>query len=525
MINPESKDIEPLLAMNLFGFNNRRYDNHILYARDIGYSLAELSHLSLRIINSGNNNDVLFGEAYNLSYSDIYDFSSKKQGLKQFMIDLNIPHIELEYPWDEPLAEEFWPKVVEYCANDVMATEKVFQARKQDFVARQILASLSGLSVNSTTQQHTAKIIFGSEKKPQGVFVYTNLAEKFPGYKFEGKASTYRGEVTGEGGYVYAEPGIYENVALLDVASMHPTSIEILNLFGPYTEKYSQLKEARMAIKRKDYDKARTLLDGKLAPYLDDDEETEDLSYALKIVINIVYGLTSARFPNAFRDNRNKDNIVAKRGALFMIDLKHAVQEQGFIVAHIKTDSIKIPEATPEIIQFVIEFGKKYGYDFEHEITYDWLCLVNDAVYIARSGDKWTPIGAQFQHPYVYKTLFTHEELEFKDYCEARNVVQGRMYLDFSGTEEVSNMVHVGRTGSFVPVMDGGILWRVKDDKKYAVTGTKNHFWITREMAENRLERNELNIDMSYFEDLKVKAIEAIRQFGDGCTIFEDMNK
>jgi DNA polymerase elongation subunit (family B) len=33
----------------------------------------------------------------------------------------------------------------------------------------------------------------------------------------------------GEGGYVYAEPGMYENVALLDIASMHPTSLIELN--------------------------------------------------------------------------------------------------------------------------------------------------------------------------------------------------------------------------------------------------------------------------------------------------------
>jgi len=31
----------------------------------------------------------------------------------------------------------------------------------------------------------------------------------FPGYKFDRGVSTYRGEETGEGGYVYAEPGIY----------------------------------------------------------------------------------------------------------------------------------------------------------------------------------------------------------------------------------------------------------------------------------------------------------------------------
>ena len=34
----------------------------------------------------------------------------------------------------------------------------------------------------------------------------------------------YRGEEVGEGGYVYSEPGMYGNVALLDIASMHPHS-------------------------------------------------------------------------------------------------------------------------------------------------------------------------------------------------------------------------------------------------------------------------------------------------------------
>jgi len=524
MINPSPQEIEPLLKMKLVGFNNRRYDNHILYARYTGYSLYDLFVLSQNIITVKDNHRYFFGEAYNLSYTDIYDFSSKKQGLKKFEIDLDIEHIELDIPWDQPVDESLWKQIEEYCVNDVVATEATFESRRQDFVAREILASLSGLSVNHTTQQHTARIIFGQEKEPQRSFVYTDLSEKFPGYIFDGKESTYRGEVTGEGGYVYAEPGVYTNVALLDVASMHPTSIELLNMFGEtYTAKFSALKEARLAIKHKDYDKAKTLLDGKLEPYLGDQEDAEALSYALKIVINIVYGLTSARFPTPFKDNRNKDNICAKRGALFMIDLKHAVQEKGFQVVHIKTDSIKIPDATPEIIEFVTEFGKSYGYDFEHECTYDWFCLVNDAVYIARDGlDSWNAVGAQFQHPYVFKTLFTHEDLEFKDYFEAKNVKEGRMYLDFTGTGEIDKMVHVGRTGSFVPVTDkGGELWRVKDDKKYAVSGTKGYLWINREVAVERNANNELDIDLSYFEELKQKAINAITQFGDACDIAE----
>ena len=230
MINPKPSDIEMLLKLKLVGFNCRRYDNHILYARYIGYTNEQIYQLSQRIINDSRN--ALFSEAYNISYTDIYDFTSKKQSLKKYEIELGIHHQELGMRWDQPVPEESWPLVADYCVNDVIATEATFNARKQDFIARQILADLSGLTVNDSTQQHTAKIIFGTDPKPQSKFIYTDLSEEFPGYQFENGKSTYRGEVTGEGGYVYAEPGMYGNVALLDVASMHPNSLINLNMFG-----------------------------------------------------------------------------------------------------------------------------------------------------------------------------------------------------------------------------------------------------------------------------------------------------
>lgn len=520
MINPSGAEIEPLFKLKLVGFNNRRYDNHILYGRYLGYSLQQLFELSQKIIvHDKTNNQHMFGEAYNISYADIFDFSSVKQGLKKFQIELGIHHQELDIPWDEPVPEGQWSKVEEYCVNDVVSTEAVFLAREGDYIARKILAELSGLSVNHTTQQHTAKIIFGDDKNPQRQFVYTDLSEQFPGYKFDGKQSEYCEEITGEGGYVYAEPGYYENVAVLDITSMHPTSIIQLNAFGPYTKKFQELIEARVAIKRRDYDKAGTFFDGRLRQFLVDGKEeydmasAEDLAYALKIVINIVYGLTSARFENKFKDNRNKDNIVAKRGALFMIDLKHAVQDRGYQVVHIKTDSIKIPNADVDIIAFVNAFGKKYGYDFEHETTYEKFCLVNDAVFVGRSHGKWSAVGAQFQHPFVFKSLFSHEPFDFDDLCEVRSVVKGRMYLDKSNSGEVKDMQFVGSTGAFVPVNDGGVLWRVKDDKKYHVSGTKGYLWIEREVAHQRDAIGELHTDMAYFELLMQDAISTIEKF------------
>lgn len=516
MINPGPSDIEKLLRYRLVGFNCRRYDNHILYARLQGYNNAQLYDLSQRIINGSRN--AMFREAYNISYADVYDFSSKKQSLKKFEIELGIHHQELGLPWDQEVPENKWDLVADYCVNDVLATEATFNARHNDFVAREILAEISGLSVNDTTRSHMTRIIFGKDRHPQDKFVYTDLSKMFPGYSFEQGKSVYMGEEVGEGGYVYAEPGYYENVALLDIASMHPNSLIQLNLFGPYTQRFKELVEARICIKHGDHKKASELLDGAFSKYINsNDISDDDLAYALKIAINSVYGFTKAGFDCEFKDPRNIDNIVAKRGALFMVNLKNEVQKRGYIVAHIKTDSIKIPNADKEIIDFVIEYGKEYGYSFEHEDTYSKFCLVNKAVYIAKTKDgSWNAVGAQFAVPYVYKSLFSHEPIIFDDLCESKSVVSGAIYLDMN--EDLlageHNYRFVGRAGLFCPILPGkggGELVRLLNDKYYSVVGAKDYRWLESEMV-SVLDKKD-DIDISYYDRLVDEAVKTIEQF------------
>lgn len=171
MINPKPAQIEELLKFRLVGFNCRRYDNHVMYARMMGYTNEQLYKLSQNIITQGKG---FFGEAYNLSYTDVYDFAAKKQSLKKWEIELGIHHQELGLPWDQPVPEEKWIEVAEYCDNDVIATEAVFNHLKGDFIARKILADLAGMTVNDTTNSLTTRIIFGKERHPK--LVYTDLA-------------------------------------------------------------------------------------------------------------------------------------------------------------------------------------------------------------------------------------------------------------------------------------------------------------------------------------------------------------
>ncbi|MBO7453458.1 MAG: hypothetical protein J6U54_24255 [Clostridiales bacterium] len=628
MINPRPIDIENLIKHKLVGFNCRKYDNHLIYARLMGYSNEALYDLSQRIINKGDK-DCFFSDAYGLSYTDVYDFCSKKQSLKKWEIELGIHHVELNLPWDEPVPENLWDMVAEYCDNDVIATEAVFNERYSDFKAREILADLSGLTVNDTNNQHTTRIIFGGNKEPQSQFnyrfmgvdegavndilegfpamncdkhytVFKDNKPVFPGYTYSKSEkgvweSWYRGELIGEGGYVYAEPGIYYNVALLDVASMHPHSIKAENLFGDeYTQKFVDLLDVRIYIKHGEYDKVREMFDGKLSKYLDDKDSAKALSNALKIPINSVYGLTSAKFRNPFKDPRNIDNIVAKRGALFMVNLKHEVQARGFTVAHIKTDSIKIPNATPEIIQFVSDYGKMYGYTFEHEATYEKMALVNNAVYIARYADPdickmqygyapkdnvekrekhdgWTATGKEFAEPYVFKTLFSHEPIDFYDMGVTVNV-NSSLYLDMNenlpdvsdsekellkiksvmnkvknnedtsamgnlplkyrgmSEKELSDQIDIlkntidqghdykfiGRVGSFMPVTrGGGKLVRKTDDGYAFAAGTKDYRWLDTESVKALKDKGEDIIDISYYRQLVDDSYDNILQFGD----------
>ena len=250
-----------------------------------------------------------------------------------------------------------------------------------------------------------------------------------------------------------------------------------------------------------------------------------------------------------------------------MRTLQDEVQRRGFKVAHIKTDSIKIPDATPEIIDFCMRFANEYGYTFEHEATYDRMCLVNDAVYIAKYKDgkhagEWTATGTQFAVPYVYKTLFSKEPIEFEDMCETKSV-SSALYLDMNEDlpdvseeekqyvkllKELSdisklndpmtvecqefellekiiadghNYIFVGKIGRFCPIKPGcggGELLREGKDKegniKYSsATGAKGYRWLESEMVKQL--GKEKDIDRSYYDKLVDEAIETISQYGD----------
>ena len=279
-----------------------------------------------------------------------------------------------------------------------------------------------------------------------------------------------------------------------------------------------------------------------------------------------------------------------------MRTLQDEIINRGFKVIHIKTDSIKIPNATKEIVDFCQEFGKKYGYDFEFEALYDRICLVNDAVYIAKYADPvwcnenykvvpgdnakaakkephmWTATGAQFKQSYVFKRLFSKEDILFEDLCETREV-KTALYLDMNENlpdvskleaeltklkkqlkdpksklnslddqeefnkqkkiitdkieelEEIvktgHNYIFVGKTGQFCPMVDGcgaGILLRENTNRETydSAPNSSGYRWMESEMV--RCLGKENFINKKYFE---AKCDEAINDISKYCDFYQ----
>ena len=548
MLDPKPEEVEALFKYRLIGFNNRDYDNHMVWAASQGYTPSELYSLNSKIIVE-KDRKAKFGQAYNISYTDIYDFAAgdNKMGLKKYEIKLHLDHVEWDRPWYEPIPDDRLVDWVNYCSNDVLSTEVVFDYLKDDYEAREILAKLAGGTVNDTTNSLTTKLLTHDIPDPQSQYIYTDLSTIFPGYEYhpEGidkerystepgtkistRKSIYMGEDPSEGGFANCpQPGVYFKVGLFDIVSMHPHSAIRLKIFGEeITKRFENLVEGRVAVKhiREVGDDAYKEAIRRLGPIVEeifDGVKPEDVkakakavANALKTAINSVYGLTSAKFDNKLRDPKNVDNIVAKYGALFMITLKHKVQEMGYTVVHIKTDSIKIANVDDNIKKFIMDFGKKYGFTFEHEATYSKMCIVDDAQYVAyeveADGEKlkepfWTVTGAKFAPPYLFKNLFTHEEVVFDDYPEIKSVSDAAIYISTDGTDKF-----IGRIGSFVAVKEGygGELVRVKGDKRSAVTGTKGYLWNESEIIRKHPDR----LDLDYYRNECDKAIEAINEY------------
>lgn len=180
LINPTANQmIDWVNSYEFGGFNNKDYDNMLIWLRMQGYDNDVLYDWSNRHINAPKDQKPpVKWAAKSLSKLDVYDMMSGPHrqvgGLKKWEYKLKLFHLENSYPWNKPLPIDKWPEIIEYCHNDVRATWAVFEYCQGDYKAREMLALLSGMTVNDSTNNIAYRIVGGPEMKIG--LVYTNLA-------------------------------------------------------------------------------------------------------------------------------------------------------------------------------------------------------------------------------------------------------------------------------------------------------------------------------------------------------------
>ena len=158
-------------------------------------------------------------------------------------------HQELGLPWDEPVPEELWTKVAEYCDNDVIATEAAFVFSVLESVPRKIWKKTSGFAMRLLNHFRTS---FSQEIVGCGVKVM----------------------------YRFCEIPIMKLILWFSLITKYNLGCE------------------RVRLKHEAWDIVNKMLDGKLTPYIqkviNGEMTSKQLADALKTAINSVYGLTSA---------------------------------------------------------------------------------------------------------------------------------------------------------------------------------------------------------------------------------------
>jgi hypothetical protein len=268
----------------LVGFNNYWYDDKILtYMLELK-TVKQIKNLNDRII-SGEN--VSFIKKSKFDSLDVFQqIDTSRPSLKKIEGNMGKRILESSVPFtiDRPLTNEEFDEVLDYCIYDVDTTIDVFKHRVKSYFQPkynliEMLGRKEAIKWNTTTI--SANLLLNKPlPKWSGLRVEESMLELVPPEVRELWLEKNNGSVTiqefgneiqfGFGGLHGAHRTIKreKNVKILDVISMYPNIILILNVLGAASPKYRKILEKRMKIKHVD----------------------KILSDALKLILNSVYG-------------------------------------------------------------------------------------------------------------------------------------------------------------------------------------------------------------------------------------------
>jgi hypothetical protein len=403
----------------LVGFNNYYYDDKILIYMLDKKTPEQIKELNDKII--GGENVKYIGKPRFKSLDCFQQIDVSMPSLKKIEGNMGRMILESSVPFtiDRPLTSQEFDEVLHYCAYDVDTTIDIYKKRVKSYFKPKIslvemLKREDAMKWNTTTI--SANLLL---KKPlpkwADIRVPDWMLDIVPPEVKELWLDKDKGSVTihafnneiqfGFGGLHGAHNNMKKTkkVKLLDVTSMYPNIILLLNCLGYATEQYREILQRRIAIKHKDY----------------------ILSDALKLILNSVYGNLNNKYSLLF--NPKAALSVCAYGQIALFDLCRRIAPFADIV-NINTDGVAF---VPHHDGY-IEAYKEWELDFklqleEKEFEAFYQKDVNN--YIAVDGEKLICKGGDVNR-FDGDALFKNNNARILDIALVNHIVHGKDVLE-----------------------------------------------------------------------------------------------
>ena len=370
------KEFYKLHTEDIFiGYNNKNYDRWIWWGILIDDNPCRINK---ELIENGKKPYKVLNKKYKQYQFYNYDVADIMHSLKQYegFLGHMIKESDVPFDIDRPLTQKEIDETIFYCTHDVEETIQVFEHKKGDFEAQQLLIDMyDGLSCDDfikTKAQLTAFVLGGVKQSRiddefDFVFPHTLQLKKYkyikdwfdnPRNKTYGrqlKTKVANGlEVTvGYGGIHGALPNtVLKNkiITHCDVASLYPSLMIVYDLLSRNVldkNIYKEIKVERIKLKH----------------------AHDERQQPLKIVLNSTYGILKDRNSSLF--DPRQSNSVCICGQLLMLDLLEKIEHLG-LVYQMNTDAINIAFDTQEQFDKAKEIAHEWevrtGLDLEWDI-------------------------------------------------------------------------------------------------------------------------------------------------------------
>ena len=411
------REVAQLVKNNILaGYNNYYYDDIILTKMLLGEQQSTIKRTNDEII-AGTCTDRPLAMIKSIDMIQQIDIT--RPSLKQIEGNMgkSIVESKIDFTIDRPLTDEEKEEVLKYCSYDVENTIEIYKLRKSSYfdtkneLLKMLNDKLDMSRYNTTTI--VAKILMPKQSEKWGSIRITNRhtdiippevwrmwdswSEDDLFFKDKTKKTSVDIQLL-DCDFTFGFGGLhgvnhfrkeFKNVKLLDVGSMYPSIINLLNGLSNSTQLYDDIRKERLRIKHTDPVRAG----------------------ALKLILNSTYGLMKNKYSTLY--NPYASTTICVFGQIALFDLCKRLYDAGYQLINANTDGIAFNTGIRSVRKpYTIiwkEWESDYGLTLELDEFDRWIQKdVNN--YVATQGDHIKVKGGEV-NKYHKDKLFANNNI------------------------------------------------------------------------------------------------------------------